>query len=116
MGTEADSPPGPACYVVVFTSRRTGQDADGYAQAAARMEQLVRQQPGFLGLQSAHGEDGVGITVSWWTDLEAIDNWRRQPEHLDVQRRGRTGWYRAYTTTVCRVERESHFPPPGPRG
>ena len=52
---------------VVFTSRRR-QDAsaadDGYDEMAARMEHLVRQQPGFRDILSVRGADGVGVTVA----------------------------------------------------
>jgi heme-degrading monooxygenase HmoA len=33
--------------------------------------------PGYLGLESARGPDGVGITVFYWTSEDAIANWKR---------------------------------------
>jgi heme-degrading monooxygenase HmoA len=53
---------GPHCYAVIFTSTRTDAD-DGYAETAARMLELARSMPGFLGVDSAREE--VGITVSY---------------------------------------------------
>jgi hypothetical protein len=52
-------------YAVIFTSLRTEGD-QGYAEAAERMLALAREQPGFLGIESARGDDGLGITVSYW--------------------------------------------------
>ena len=61
--------PEPPYYAVIFTSVRTEGD-DGYAEMADRMVELARQQDGFLGVESARNE--IGITVSYWRDLEAI--------------------------------------------
>ncbi|PWK44755.1 antibiotic biosynthesis monooxygenase [Pseudomonas sp. OV226] len=65
-------------YAVIFTSRRTEGD-HGYAEAAERMVELAREQPGFLGVESARGEDGLGITVSYWASEAAILAWKHHP-------------------------------------
>ena len=99
----------PLHYAVIFTSRRRQGD-DGYAATAARMEELARQQPGFLGVDSARGEDGVGITVSYWESLEAVAAWGRNAEHLVAQRFGREKWYESFTLRVCAVTHFREFP------
>ncbi|MFN0216780.1 MAG: antibiotic biosynthesis monooxygenase family protein [Saprospiraceae bacterium] len=99
--------PSPPYFAVIFTSIRTGADAEGYAEMAERMETLAAEQPGYLGIESAR--DGLGITVSYWESLEAIRNWKAVAEHLDAQRMGRTSWYSAYKTRICRVERDYGF-------
>jgi heme-degrading monooxygenase HmoA len=96
----------PPYYAVIFTSLRTEGD-DGYAEAAARMDELAKQQPGYLGIDSARS--GVGITVSYWLNLESVRAWKKQVEHAEVQRRGRERWYDGYTVRVCRVEYEYEF-------
>lgn len=78
-------------YAVIFTSRRTEGD-QGYAEAAERMLALVQEQPGFLGVESARGEDGLGITVSYWSDEAAILAWKQHPEHSAIRERGRSTW------------------------
>jgi heme-degrading monooxygenase HmoA len=97
--------PEPPYYAVIFTSLRTPADAAGYAVAADRMALLARQQPGFLGIESARGADGLGITVSYWTSEEVIRAWREQAEHQLAQAAGREKWYAAYELRVARVER-----------
>lgn len=96
--------PEPPHYAVIFTSKRTDADPAGYAAAAERMEELARGQPGFLGVESARGPDGVGVTVSYWDSLDAIRAWRDHPEHRDAQRAGRDSWYGWFRARVCRVE------------
>jgi heme-degrading monooxygenase HmoA len=94
----------PPYYAVIFTSVRRTQPDDGYADTAAHMEELARQQPGFLGVDSARDPDGLGVTVSYWATEEAVRNWGRHAEHLLAQRSGREKWYTRYTLRVCKVE------------
>ena len=74
-----------------------------------KMVELASQQPGFLGVESARGEDGLGITVSYWESEEAIANWRRHAEHRVAQTRGRAEWYTEFVTRVAKVERTNRF-------
>lgn len=96
--------PKPPYYAVIFSSRRSPGD-DGYAQTAARMVELAGQQPGFLGAESVRGEDGCGITVSYWDSEASIARWNAQHEHLTAQQEGRQKWYEAFEIRVARVER-----------
>jgi heme-degrading monooxygenase HmoA len=97
-----------SCFAVIFTSTRTDGD-NGYADAAERMAELVSEQPGFLGVESVRGADGVGITVSYWQSEAAILAWRQHSEHRLIQVRGRSQWYSSFQTRVCKVEREYRF-------
>jgi len=99
------STPEPPYLAVIFTNLRTAHDDDGYGEAAARMVELASDIPGFLGVESVRGSDGVGITVSYWTDHDAIARWRTHPEHLDTQARGRNEWYERYELRVAHVDR-----------
>jgi heme-degrading monooxygenase HmoA len=99
----------PGYYAVVFTSQRTAADGAGYEATAERMLELAAQQPGFLGVESARGLDGIGITVSYWQSLEAIRAWREHAEHQIAQARGKAGWYAWYRLRICRVEGEYDF-------
>lgn len=95
--------PEPPYYAVIFTSLRSEVDA-GYAKMAERMLALAAEQPGFLGVESAR--EGVGITVSYWRDPEAIRAWKANLEHREAQRLGHHQWYRHFRVRVARVERE----------
>ncbi|MCA8977931.1 MAG: antibiotic biosynthesis monooxygenase [Planctomycetes bacterium] len=94
----------PPYYAVIFTTDLAA-DAPGYEATAARMVELARQQPGFLGIESAR--DGLGITVSYWRDLDSIAAWREQAEHAMARQAGRERWYRGYRLRVARVERDT---------
>ncbi len=101
--------PEPPYYAVIFTSLQSDQ-LEGYGETAEAMLSLATEQPGFLGIEAAR--EGVGITVSYWRDLQSIRNWKQQADHREAQRRGRSDWYRAYTTRIAKVERDYSFPNP----
>lgn len=96
--------PQPPYYAVIFSSLRTTGD-NGYGEMAERMVELASQQPGFLGAESARGEDGFGITVSYWASTEAITRWKANMEHIAAQELGKATWYEHYELRVAKVER-----------
>lgn len=93
-------------YAVIFTSKRTPVD-EGYNAMATRMVELAKQQPGFIGIESARDE--IGITVSYWKSVEAIQAWKNNAEHLVAQQLGKEKWYEWFTTRIAKVDREYHF-------
>lgn len=95
--------PKPPYFAVIFTSTRTEGD-NGYTETADRMVELAQQQPGFLGIESAREE--VGITVSYWRDIDSIKTWKANSEHLDAQKVGRKSWYDSFKVRISKVERD----------
>ena len=94
---------------VIFSSQRTPVERDQYDEAAAEMERLAAQQPGYLGIDSARGSDGFGITVSYWRTEDDARAWKAVAEHLDAQSSGRDRWYRSYDVRVATVTRQYGF-------
>jgi heme-degrading monooxygenase HmoA len=95
--------PKPPYYAVIFTSHRTEGDG-GYAEVAAKMVELASQQTGFLGIESARDE--VGITVSYWSDLDSIKQWKANIEHQEAQSVGKAKWYASFKVRISKVERD----------
>ena len=58
--------------------RSLGAHINIFAIEACMLE-LARQQPGFLGVESARGEDGFGITVSYWSSVTPYGSFRMIP-------------------------------------
>jgi heme-degrading monooxygenase HmoA len=98
----------PPYYAVIFTSRRSAGGEEEYAAMSEAMEELARQQPGFLGME--HAREAIGITVSYWDTLESIARWKSQADHKVAQQLGRQSWYESYRVRICRVERSYGFP------
>ncbi|MFK5983100.1 MAG: antibiotic biosynthesis monooxygenase [Flavobacteriaceae bacterium] len=90
-------------YAVIFTSLLS-ENIKGYNKMASKMEILAKQQPCFLGIESAL--DHLGITVSYWKTLDDINNWRSNLDHLAAQKLGKEQWYHWYKVRICKVERE----------
>jgi len=97
--------PVPPYTAVIFSSRRTDVDG-GYAETADRMVELAAEQPGFLGVESARGGDGFGLTVSYWRSAADARAWKQVAEHLVAQQRGIAEWYAGYQVRIATVERE----------
>lgn len=98
--------PNPPYYAVIFTSIRTEIEED-YNLTAIKMVELAQQQEGYLGHESAR--EDLGITVSYWQNLDAIKNWKMNVDHILAQQSGKSKWYAAYKTRICLVERDYGF-------
>lgn len=98
--------PHPPYYAVIFTSTRTDIE-EGYTEMSERMVELATEQTGFLGVESARNK--LGITVSYWESLEAIQQWKANLEHKEAQLLGKKKWYKNYKTRIAKVERDYEF-------
>jgi heme-degrading monooxygenase HmoA len=98
--------PEPPYYAVIFTALQS-EVLDGYGEMAETMVRLASRQPGFLGME--HAREGLGITVSYWTDEAAIAAWKANAEHQLAQRNGRQKWYSTFAIRVAKVERAYGF-------
>lgn len=98
--------PKPPYYAVIFSSLHT-KDNDDYSETANLMVELASQQEGFLGIESARND--LGITVSYWKDLESIKKWKQHTEHKQAQNKGISKWYKHYKTRISKVERDYEF-------
>lgn len=98
--------PKPPYYAVIFTSILEGV-IEEYGDMAKKMIELAQHQDGFLGVESAR--ESIGITVSYWRDLESVRAWKMHSEHLLAQKLGRDRWYQSYKLRVALVERDADF-------
>ncbi len=92
---------------VIFTSTRTLEHGDEYSQWAARMNELVERQPGFISMVSARDpESRFGITISYFKDEESVKRWKGVDEHQQAQKLGQQKFYSEYSVKVATVYRE----------
>lgn len=99
------SPPTPY-YAVIFNSILDEHDPEYF-----RMNDMLRQQAekldGFLGEDSARND--YGISISYWKDLDSIQQWRQNADHQWAKQKGRKDFYKEYKIRIARVEREYDF-------
>lgn len=93
-------------YAVIFSSTQT-KSIEGYDEMALAMQELAKKQDGYLGFETAHGE--IGISISYWESLDAIQVWKSNISHLQAQKLGKDQWYQWYKIRICKVEREYEF-------
>lgn len=99
------TPPTPY-YAFIFTSILDEHDPEYF-----RMNDMLRQQAekldGFLGEDSARND--YGISISYWKDLDSIQQWRQNADHQWAKQKGRKDFYKEYKIRIARVEREYDF-------
>ena len=98
----------PPYYATIFTSRIA--DGRGYEDMAEEMARLSAAEAGFLGMESARGADGLGITVCYWESEADIARWRANAEHRMARKAGNERFYDHYEVRIARVERAYHGP------
>ena len=101
----------PPYYATIFTTQLSG-DLEDYDEIAKRMAELVGGYDGYLGMHSARGLDGFGITICYWRSEEDIAAWRADLGHRKAQDEGRDRFYSEYTVEVARVNRAIEFQRP----
>lgn len=97
-------------YAVIFTSQRTPAEEASYEAMANKMIEMVQRMPGFISADSVRDANGLGVTISYWSSVEAIKQWKTQTEHLKAQELGKTLWYSSYSTSICRIEEAYNYP------
>ncbi len=97
---DAPSPP----YYAAIAPAELQEDIGGYPETAARLIELAKEQPGFLGIETGF-QKGFALAVSYWASLEAIQAWRENARHMIAKEKGQSIWFKKYLTRIARVER-----------
>jgi heme-degrading monooxygenase HmoA len=89
--------------VVLFSiAMRDDADVDEESAASDRMWSIVSAMPGFISYKAYTADDGETIAVVRFESREALDAWKRYPEHRERRSApGRSGT----TSTGCRQGR-----------
>jgi heme-degrading monooxygenase HmoA len=95
--------------VIVFRSRLDPAAVEDYETTGARMDELAVQMPGYVAHKEFAAEDGERLTLVEFESEETVAAWRRHPEHVEAQRKGRSTFYTEFRLTVCDVLREQRF-------
>jgi heme-degrading monooxygenase HmoA len=101
----ANTPEAPY-YAVIFSSIRENDD-ESYNQMVVKMDELAKEQPGFLGFETVR--DLVGISVSYWKDISSVQQLKGNVDHIEAQIKGKNDWYKSYKVRIAKVEREYSF-------
>jgi heme-degrading monooxygenase HmoA len=91
-------------YAVIFKSKRQDANHDLYYQHNDALEEKIKSLPGYIkhsGIR--HPETRQGVTIAYFNSLEAIDNWRKDSEHLDAKKLAKDNFYENYSVEITEV-------------
>jgi heme-degrading monooxygenase HmoA len=79
-----------------------------YLDIAAALRPLLQEVDGFLSIErfESLSEPGKILSLSFWRDERALEQWRRLGEHRAAQARGRTEVFHDYRLRVAGVVRD----------
>ena len=107
----------PPYYEAVLNETQGGLKDNEHVAPADEMVTLATRQSGFLGLETAQDKKGEQITVSYWKDADAIENWMNAGDEKIIHRFG-VGLANACGIEISLVEenQEDEAREGGPRG
>lgn len=90
-------------YYSVTTTATLVDDTSEYVATAMAIVGDADEIDGFFGVEATI-QGNLGIAISYWSSLEAINEWRHSAAHLAAKERGKNEWFTSYLTRVARVE------------
>ena len=102
-------PPGASRYLDIAAELRERILGGEWEPGATmpRMSELARSRTdfGFRGGRYFKDDDGLSVAIYEFDDLDGLERFRRDPEHVAVQRRG-AEFFEWMRNDVCVVERQ----------
>lgn len=98
-----------ALQIILFRSKLTEQAGEDYQAMNVELQELVRENPGFVDVKSYTAQDGERLTVVWWRDEKSLAEWRNLMRHREAQNTGRQKWYQYYKIEVATITRSKSF-------
>ena len=97
-------------FVVIFRSVRRLDDGSLYTKWSQEMEILVKTIDGYekhFGFRDP--ETRQGVTISYFSSLESIAEWKSVTDHRAAQELGREKFYEEYSVQVCEILRDYEY-------
>ena len=97
-----------AMIAVIFEVEPTAEGRDPYLGLAAELRPLLDEIDGFISIerfQSLSHPERI-LSLSFWRDETAIEQWRQIEDHRQAQSAGRQGIFRDYRLRIAHVIRD----------
>jgi heme-degrading monooxygenase HmoA len=93
---------------VIFEARPEDGRVNEYLDLAANLRPMLNTLDGFISIERFQSltEPGKILSLSFWRDEEAIENWRRIESHREAQSIGRAGIFKDYRLRIAGVIRD----------
>lgn len=92
----------PPYYMVIFSYTKS-DNQDGYQTMSTILNKSVEDIDGFFGVEDYSNEQ-EHVSISYWKDKEAIDDWRNDIQHIMAKIAGKMTWYKEYSIKIAKVE------------
>ena len=93
---------------VIFEVYPNAEGKDEYLEIAAGLREFLQDRDGFISIerfQSLVDENKI-LSLSFWRDEEAIQQWRNLLEHRSAQKKGKESLFDSYRIRVAEVVRD----------
>jgi len=93
---------------VIFEVYPDESRKEEYLDIAAKLKPLLEEIDGFISIErfSSLAEEGKILSLSFWRDDKAIQEWRNLEQHRMAQVKGRDGIFNNYRLRVATVSRD----------
>lgn len=93
---------------VIFEVTLAEGRRDEYLDIAAELKPQLEEIDGFISIErfSSLVEEGKVLSLSFWSDEEAVTAWRNLETHRHAQKKGRGGVFKDYRLRVAEVSRD----------
>ena len=94
--------------VVIFELTPAPGQRDAYLELAAGLRSSVEQIDGFISIErfSSLSNEGKMLSISFWRDEAALEEWRQVQAHRAAQSAGRERLFSDYRLRVAEVVRD----------
>ncbi len=92
---------------VIFEFEPNAGRTDDYMDIASQLRPIVEKIDGFISIErfESLSQPGKILSLSFWRDEEAVNEWRNIAEHRQAQRDGRNGIFSDYRLRIASVIR-----------
>lgn len=93
---------------VIFEARPHPDRMNAYLDAAAQLRPLLAQIDGFIAIErfESLSQPGQLLSLSFWRDEHAVEQWRTLEAHRAAQSAGRASIFADYRLRVAQVVRD----------
>ncbi|HIE77471.1 MAG TPA: antibiotic biosynthesis monooxygenase [Candidatus Thioglobus sp.] len=94
-------------YAVIFTAEIGSLD-EQYYEKAKTMREIALNQYHCQGFNSTF-EGNTEVSISYWSSLDDIKNFKNDSSHQEAQMVGKSKWYKSYSVEVTKVIRQYSY-------
>jgi heme-degrading monooxygenase HmoA len=93
---------------VIFEVCPTEVGTGEYLSIAASLRELLKDRPGFISIErfQSLGDENKVLSLSFWENEEAVQEWRNLLEHRIAQKKGKRELFTKYRIRVAHVLRD----------